>query len=46
MVVWDLASRGRVHPVTLWGGLVLIVAQPLRMMLAETLPGSPLPAGR
>jgi hypothetical protein len=36
MIVWDLASRGRVHPVTLWGGLVLIVAQPLRMMLAET----------
>jgi hypothetical protein len=35
MVVWDLVSRGRVHPVTLWGGLVLIVAQPPRMMLAE-----------
>jgi hypothetical protein len=25
-----------VHPVTLWGGLVLIVAQPLRMMLGAT----------
>jgi hypothetical protein len=36
MVVWDLASRGRVHPVTLWGGAVLIAAQPLRMMLSET----------
>ncbi len=36
MVIWDLASRGRVHPVTLWGGLALIAAQPLRMMLAAT----------
>ena len=36
MVVWDLASRGRVHPVTLWGGVVLIALQPLRMMLSGT----------
>ncbi len=36
MVVWDLASRGRVHPVTLWGGLALIASQPLRLMLSET----------
>ncbi len=36
MVVWDLASRGRVHPVTLWGGLALIASQPLRFMLSET----------
>jgi hypothetical protein len=24
MVVWDLASRRRLHPVTLWGGAVLV----------------------
>jgi hypothetical protein len=36
MVVWDLASRPRVHPVTLWGGAVLIAFQPLRLALAGT----------
>ncbi|MFL6202775.1 MAG: hypothetical protein ACJ76J_26700 [Thermoanaerobaculia bacterium] len=36
MVVWDLASRGRVHRVTLWGGLALIASQPLRFLLSET----------
>jgi hypothetical protein len=36
IVVWDLASRGRVHPVTLWGGLAVIASQPLRMMLSQT----------
>ena len=33
LVVWDLASRGRVHPVTLWGGLAIVVSQPLRLVL-------------
>lgn len=36
MVIWDLATRGRVHPVTLWGGAVLIANQPLRIMLSGT----------
>ena len=36
MVVWDFASRGRVHPVTLWGGLALIALQPLSFMLSRT----------
>ena len=36
LIVWDIVSRGRPHPVTLWGGLALILSQPLRMMLAET----------
>lgn len=36
MIVWDLASRGRVHPVTFWGGLALIASQPLRAPLSET----------
>ena len=38
MVVWDLASRGRMHPVTLWGGLVVVAMQPLRLMLGATQP--------
>ena len=36
MVVWDVASRGRVHPVTFWGGLAVIASQPLRFVLSET----------
>ena len=34
--IWDLASRGRPHPVTLWGGLALIASQPLRFWLMGT----------
>lgn len=36
IVIWDVISRGRVHPVTLWGGLAIIASQPLRMLLSET----------
>jgi hypothetical protein len=36
LLVWDLGSRGRPHPVTLWGGLALIVSQPLRFWLMGT----------
>jgi hypothetical protein len=36
LLVWDLASRGRPHPVTLWGGLALIASQPLRFWLMST----------
>jgi hypothetical protein len=36
IVVWDFVSRGRLHPVTLWGGLAVIASEPLRMMLGET----------
>lgn len=38
LAIWDYASRGRLHPVTLWGGLVLIVSQPLRLWVSETGP--------
>jgi hypothetical protein len=34
MAVWDYRSRGRVHPVTLWGGLALVLSQPLRLVLS------------
>ena len=36
LALWDRASRRRLHPVTLWGGLVTILAQPLRLMISGT----------
>jgi len=36
LVVWDVATRRRLHPATLWGGLALLVSQPLRFFLSET----------
>jgi hypothetical protein len=36
LVGWDLKTRRRLHPVTLWGGLLLIVSGPLRLALAQT----------
>ena len=36
LVWWDLHSRRRLHPVTLWGGLALILIHPLRLSLAGT----------
>jgi hypothetical protein len=29
LVLYDLASRGRVHPATLWGGLLVVGFKPL-----------------
>lgn len=36
IVVWDFATRGKLHAVTLWGGLLLIASQPLRLVLSGT----------
>jgi hypothetical protein len=36
LVIWDVRTRGRLHPVTLWGGLVIIVSQPLRLVVSGT----------
>ena len=36
MVAWDLVSRGRLHAVTLWGGLALVAAMPLRAVVGAT----------
>jgi len=36
IVAWDLSTRRRLHPVTLWGGLLLVVSQPLRLLLSGT----------
>jgi len=35
-VLYDLISRGRVHRATVWGGLLIIVSQPLRLLIAST----------
>jgi hypothetical protein len=36
LVIRDLKTRGRLHPATLWGGLLLIASQPLRLWLMGT----------
>ncbi len=36
LAIWDFRARGRLHPVTLWGGLLIIVSQPLRLMVSGT----------
>lgn len=33
LIVYDLSTRGRIHPATLWGGLFLIASQPLRLAI-------------
>jgi hypothetical protein len=36
LAAWDLRTRGRLHPVTLWGGLLMIASQPLRLVVSST----------
>ena len=36
LAVWDFRSRGRLHHVTVIGGLLLIVSQPLRLIISGT----------
>ena len=35
-VIYDWVTRGRVHPVYLWGGGLLIASVPLRLMISTT----------
>lgn len=35
-IVYDRLTRGRVHPALVWGGLFLIVSQPLRLAIGGT----------
>lgn len=35
-IVYDRLTRGRVHPALVWGGLFLIVSQPLRLAISGT----------
>ena len=36
LVIWDLKTRGRLHPATLWGGLLVVASQPFRLWLMNT----------
>lgn len=36
LVVWDIRSRGRLHPVTLAGGLSIVASQPLKLFISGT----------
>ena len=38
MLVYDLSTRGKVHPATIWGGLLIVASQPLRLMISGTGP--------
>jgi hypothetical protein len=38
MLLFDLATRGRPHPATVWGGLFLIASQVLRLVISGTGP--------
>jgi hypothetical protein len=35
-VVYDLVSRRRIHPAYVWGGLFILISQPVRMAIANT----------
>ncbi|HET9338420.1 MAG TPA: hypothetical protein VFQ55_05435 [Casimicrobiaceae bacterium] len=36
LAAWDVRTRGRLHPATLWGGLAILVSQPLRLLVSGT----------
>jgi hypothetical protein len=36
--IWDLSTRGRIHPVTLWAGALTIISQPVRLLISGTEP--------
>jgi hypothetical protein len=36
ILVYDLITRRKVHPATIWGGLLVVASQPLRLMFAST----------
>lgn len=38
LAIFDWRTRGKLHPVTLWGGALTVVAQPLQLVLSGTTP--------
>ncbi|HEX4859253.1 MAG TPA: hypothetical protein VFV17_09550 [Usitatibacteraceae bacterium] len=36
MVLFDWKTLGRIHPATLWGGVLIVASQPLRMVVGES----------
>ncbi|MCA1616704.1 MAG: hypothetical protein LC800_21955, partial [Acidobacteria bacterium] len=35
-LVYDLVARGRPHRATAWGGLLIVVSHPLRLVIGNT----------
>jgi hypothetical protein len=38
LLVYDLSTRGKIHPATIWGGLLIVASQPLRLIISGTAP--------
>ncbi len=38
IVVYDLSTRGKLHPATIGGGLLIVTSQPLRLIISGTAP--------
>jgi hypothetical protein len=36
LLVYDLVTRRKIHPATIWGGLLVAASQPLRLIVAGT----------
>src|SRR6187549_216938 len=36
ILVYDFTTRRKIHPATIWGGLLVVASQPLRLMIAGT----------
>lgn len=36
LLVYDVITRRRPHPATIWGGLLIVASQPLRLMISAT----------
>jgi hypothetical protein len=36
MLLYDLSTRRKLHPATIWGGLLVVLSQPLRLMISGT----------
>jgi hypothetical protein len=36
LLIYDLATRKKIHPATIWGGLLIVASQPLRLMISGT----------
>ena len=36
LVAYDLKKQGKIHPATMWGGLIMLASQPLRVWISQT----------
>ena len=35
-IAYDMATLRRVHPATIWGGLAIVLSQPIRLAISGT----------